>query len=140
MKRSEVSARVRGVVEGLASRLNPDPAAEQPFGERSVTDEITDLMSASGLSAEDACDAFALELASGFNDHRYSFELCDEIVNSLYNWILVNEGARDMPTTFWRVFDAFDAGEFHHPGDASDVDPVERYTRPTIRDVLGTHD
>jgi hypothetical protein len=37
----------------------------------------------------------------------------------------------------WSVYLAFDAGEYYHPGDSREVDPVAEYTWPAIREIVG---
>jgi len=133
---SAVELRVRAIVEGLAERHVPGLDVPEPFGEGSVWEEIDDLLSETDLSPEEACDAFAAELAAGFGDSRLSYDLCDAVVNALFAWITTDKDHRTIPASFWEVFNAFDEGEYRHPGDADDVDPSEKYTRTQIRDFL----
>ena len=39
------------------------------------------------------------------------------------------------PKLFWRVYEAFDAGELHRKPDKSD-DPVSEFTDPEIADIV----
>jgi len=41
-----------------------------------------------------------------------------------------------LPDPAYPIYLAFDAGEYHHSGDALEVDPEEKYTRPEIDRVL----
>jgi hypothetical protein len=57
-------------------------------------------------------------------------------MNELYGYSYLDV-VRGMPPFAWEVFNAFDAGEYHHSGDTPDSDPEELYTKPRIREVLG---
>jgi|GEM_PF-2262338 len=77
-------------------------------------------------------DQIAIYLATGFNTGALEYGFCDSIVNSLFHIAIEGEP----PDLLWSVYLAFDEGEYHHPGDAADVDPIEAYTRPMILEVL----
>ena len=81
------------------------------------------------------CDEIATLLAQGYARRELSFELCDGIVNGLYPAILELE-VPWMPTLFYDVFVAFDAGEYPHAEDDPGVSPVRKYTDPAIRDIV----
>jgi hypothetical protein len=78
-------------------------------------------------------DRIALYLARGFHNAELDFEFCDAIVNDMFGIIISTpEGPPDL---FYEVYNAFDAGEFTHAGNR-DENPVEVYTRPTIREIV----
>ena len=81
-------------------------------------------------------DLLALRLASGFYRDEFPFSFCDRIVNDIHGVITLADEAR--PDLFWSVFSAFDAGEFNH-GNNRNEDPVAKYTRPLIAQVLAKH-
>lgn len=78
-------------------------------------------------------DAFARHLAVAFHERRLPFAFCDAVMNDLHTVI---SNADDMrPDLFWKVFLAFDAGEFHRRDDKSD-DPVADHTQPAIAAIV----
>ena len=83
-------------------------------------------------------DALAAELARGYSEKRYSFDFCDTVVNQLYAVMIskqLHEPAPPWPKLFSRVFEAFDAGEFHRSADKSD-NPVADFTDPDIAEII----
>jgi len=78
-------------------------------------------------------DQIALHLALGFHASELPFAFCDAVVNDLH--VVITFANEDRPDLFWRVFLAFDGGEFHHHSNR-DEDPVETYTRPMISRIV----
>ena len=78
-------------------------------------------------------DQVAHYVASGFNDHELPFWFCDAIVNDIHGIITLADEIR--PDLFWRVFLAFDAGEYYRREDGKQ-DPVVKYTRPLIEQII----
>jgi hypothetical protein len=81
----------------------------------------------------DLYNQIAARLAFGFHDAEFSFSFCDAVVNDIHAVITLSD--EDRPDLFWRVFLAFDAGEFYHDGNR-DQDPVDTYTRPEIARIV----
>ena len=83
-------------------------------------------------------DGIGAELARGYHGRLYSFDFCDRVVNDLYGAMIIkqsNEPPPPWPQLFWRVYEAFDAGEFHRKPDKSD-DPVAEFTDPEIANIV----
>src|SRR5665213_3539834 len=81
-------------------------------------------------------DLLALRLAHGFHRGEFPFAFCDWIVNDIHGVItMANE---DRPDLFWNVLLAFDAGEYYHDNNRNE-DPVAKYTRPLIAQIVGRH-
>lgn len=78
-------------------------------------------------------DAFARHLAVAFHQRRLPFAFCDAVLNDLETVITMADDVRS--DLFWRVYLAFDAGEYHRSADKSD-DPVAEHTEPTIADIV----
>jgi hypothetical protein len=95
--------------------------------------EIAEWSEMTGLLRSDLYDALALGLALGFHNHSFDFGFCDQVVNNLHAVISVQN--EDRSELFWKVFLAFDAGEFCPNGDRS-IDPVEAFTRPQIAQIV----
>ena len=89
------------------------------------------------IEAETALyDSIAAELARGYFEGRYSFTFCDDVVNALYHLMIsrqAEEPPPPWPKLFWRVYEAFDAGELASP---SAPDPVKTYTDPEIAEIV----
>lgn len=83
-------------------------------------------------------DSVGAELARRYFEKRYSFDFCDAVVNKLYVLVIakqVRNPTPPWPKLFWRVFEAFDAGEFHRSADKSD-DPVANFTDPEVAEII----
>jgi hypothetical protein len=78
------------------------------------------------------------ELARGYDEKRYSFAFCDTVVNQLYALMISKQHADPpppWPKLFFRVYEAFDAGEMHRRADKSD-DPISELTNPEIAEIV----
>lgn len=80
-------------------------------------------------------DGFARYLAIGFHERRLAFSFCDAVINDLHAVIVDADDRR--PPLFCKVFEAFDAGEFHRRHDRSD-EPVTVHTETTIAAIVPT--
>jgi len=109
----------------------PD-AVSQPPGRLSTID-VERWSRAIGHTTSDLYDQIAARLACGFHTSELTFTFCDAVVNEIHAMIrLRGEGPSDL---LWKVFLAFDSGEFSHDGNR-DQDPVETYTRPEIARIV----
>jgi hypothetical protein len=86
-----------------------------------------------GVSRAELYNLIAMYLAEGFNNSELSFDFCDSIVNDIHRVITFANEAR--PDLFWKVFLAFDEGEYYHDNDFTQ-DPVDVYTRPLIARIV----
>jgi len=114
-----------------AARANPEKHAE-----------IMAHCAAPQIDPADFCNEFALSIANGFNNGQLTYEFCDDAMNYLFGFMThppVFGADKDMPEPAFTIYEAFDAGEFTRPGDAPDVDPVEKYTKPLIKEVLAQY-
>ena len=78
-------------------------------------------------------DEIAMYLARGFHTSRLTFAFCDAIVNDIHGVIVSTDEHR--PDLFWKVFLAFDEGEYCH-GNNREEDPQQIYTRPMIARII----
>lgn len=109
---------------GLASKDPPTPISP------------TDLTNWSGSARNDAFyNSIALNLARRYRAGTLSYSVCGTIVNDL--WSVLGEYLDELalPSPFFEIFIAFDAGEFHRMADSSD-NPEQDYTIPMIDNVL----
>jgi hypothetical protein len=89
---------------------------------------------AQNLKFDDVCNTIALAIARRFNDCAMTYEDTDGVSNALMIARITDEPSACLPEPAWTIYLAFDAGEYTR-GDGSD--PVERFTRPLIRQALG---
>jgi len=85
-----------------------------------------------------AFDALSISVARRFSAGALTYEAADQIMNGVYGYAVkramkLNEV---LPSLMLRVYEAFDAGEYVHRGDSREVDPVAKYTRPAIQELL----
>lgn len=90
------------------------------------------------LTVSEFLDRFGLEIARKYDSGMLFYSFCDDIVNEL--WVMLLDWmdkpmAEPWPNTFYEVFDAFDAGEFHRLADRSD-DPIADFTKPLIAEIV----
>jgi hypothetical protein len=81
------------------------------------------------------CIAFARYVAENYVSGVLEFSVADQAMNELYAYSY-HDADRGMPELAWEIFHAFDEGEYRHAGDAPDVEPIEKYTRPQIIEIL----
>ena len=86
-----------------------------------------------GIRRAELYDRIAIHLARGFNCSELSFKFCDAIVNDVHRVITFAD--EDRPDLFWRVYLAFDEGEYYHR-ENREQDPVAEYTRPQIAQIV----
>ena len=85
------------------------------------------------ISRSELYDHIAIYLARGFDSLELPFQFCDAVVNDIHRVITFADDVR--PDLFWKVFNAFDEGEYYHEGNR-EQDPVEVYTRPQIAEIV----
>lgn len=100
-----------------------------------LLDEIQALVSSQGSSSEAALNALSIDIARRYMNDDLSFELADSLMNLL--WAFTIECEDRIPSVLYSVYEAFDAGEYHHREDAPGVDAEKKYTRPQIALILG---
>lgn len=114
-----------------ASRPDEDPVRVHPLDHASVEDVRRML----GLGPGAFFDHFARRVALAFDAGEIGFVQADAAMNALDAYCLDHYDVT-LPPYAREVYGAFDEGEYRHDGDDAGVDPVEKYTRPAIRDIL----
>jgi hypothetical protein len=100
-------------------------------------DAFYDFCTSQNVKFDDLCNTIALAVAKRFNDSAMTYDDADGVLNALSGLMIAHvtkEADAHLPEPAWTVYLAFDAGEYDR-GDGSD--PVERFTRPLVRKVLG---
>jgi hypothetical protein len=92
---------------------------------------------AGSASSSEFYNAIAFRIAEQYHSGALSYTVCDHIMNDL--WEVVKDCFtpvhKEVPTLFYDVYLAFDAGEYYRTADRSD-DPVAEHTKPMIEEIL----
>ena len=122
---------ILSLVERVARRQGPSDDAD-----------LREYCAATQSSQREFSNRMALALARGFQDGSLGYEFCDEALNYLFNFIMEPqflESAEGLPQPAFGIFQAFDTSEYYRGSEPPEVDPVERYTRPRIAEILREH-
>ena len=88
-------------------------------------------------------NSFSLIIAKLYIKNEIKFELADGAMNYIFGFmtddIFMNFSGNYIPSPAIDIYDAFDAGEYHHSGDSDDICPIEKYTKPHLIEVLETY-
>jgi hypothetical protein len=114
-------------VEKYLAELTEKCAKEEPVGSAEI-DRICQL---SRSTRPHVYDLIAAYIAREFTSGRLRFDDADAVANFLWT-----ESAFCLSGFAKDVFLAFDDGEFLPRGDSTGTDPVEKYTRPQLLDLL----
>ena len=92
----------------------------------------------SGIEEAGLYDEIAAKIALGYSQSRYSYEVADFVVNTL--WINDIRGCGSeleipQPHLLCKVYDAFDAGEMTNPSLPMN-DPIKAYTDSMIANIV----
>jgi len=88
-----------------------------------------------GWSIERMCNELAVAIAREFMAGRSDFSSADVAMNWLRSYSFQVEGT-SLPEPCDEIYLAFDAGEWKCSSDPPDLDPVEAYTRPRLKEIL----
>ena len=92
------------------------------------------------MPAPKMVDVFSVFVARAYARGDIPFEDADTIMNAIFDVAVSTrfwaEHDRVVPPHMMEVYQAFDAGEYFHPGDEPDVNPESKYTKPLIADFL----
>ena len=92
-----------------------------------------------GLSGDEFCNRFSLNVARRYQNGNATFDGCSCVMNALF-------GIACAPTSpmfeqigsevWFAVYQAFDEGEYQHPGDDAIAMAEVKYTQPLIASIL----
>ena len=102
-------------------------------------DQVSEILNNPKDFPSELIDKIALETAIKYWNGKITYQVGDYIMNHVYGFWLWNECYFKnfiFPKTAQECYDAFDSGEFNHTGDSSEIDPVEKYTKPQIEKLL----
>ena len=99
-------------------------------------DDFVRCASVMGVDTPGVFNAVLLQIASRFNDNVMSFEDADCAMNNIWpimlDYVMKHDSVLIEPC--YSIFLAFDEGEYIHGPHGTD--PVERFTKPAIADIL----
>jgi hypothetical protein len=115
--------------------MDLDRLIEVAFARTPTSAEIEEAANSERIPMEEALDRFARRVAERYLDGVYSFGDSDMAMNNLFAWSTAVTGS-GLPEFAWKVFGAFDAGEFTRPGVPEDQQG-ELLTRRLLSGWLG---
>lgn len=114
-------------VSGLAAIASALP-------ERAIS--VDDLLRLSGgMIDQDFHNLVALKVARKFQAGAISYIVCGVVMNDLWSIFIVGSQEGAIPSPFYEIYEAFDAGEYYRTEDHSD-DPAQDHTVPMIEEIL----
>lgn len=89
-----------------------------------------------GGSPEAVLNELSLAVAEGYLSGTLSYEFYDGVMNGIANAIVDLEMIGEFPQPAYAFYQAFDLGEWVRSSDSLDVDPGEKYTAPTVLEIM----
>ncbi len=83
---------------------------------------------------DEACNVLSVGVARRLVAGTLEYSEADDIMNWVWSYMLHDNA--DVPQPAFRIYEAVDAGEYRHPGDSEQIDPVKKYTLPWLREIL----
>jgi len=91
----------------------------------------------SGLTREEAFNSLSISVARRYQSQSLTYEEADYAANLIWSAMVQDCVDREDQGGFaqpaYDIYEAFDAGEYDH-GDGDD--PIEKYTKPRIKEIL----
>ncbi len=78
------------------------------------------------------CDHFARHVGERYLACSLTYEVADRAMNGLYVYCYHLDVDRGMPDYAFRMFNAFEEGEYVHDGDTPETIQHERYVKPLV--------
>lgn len=88
------------------------------------------------VSPETVLNELSLAVAEGYLSGTLSYEFCDGVMNGIVNAIVDLGMAGELPQPAFALYQAFDLGEWVRSSDSPDATPGEKYTAPTVEQIL----
>src|SRR5688500_9857022 len=120
----------------LSVWMDIDRLIELAFDRTPTPAEVEDVASSERISLQEVLDRLARRVAERYLEGVYSFGDADMAMNNLFAWATAVTGT-GLPEFAWKVFGAFDAGEFERPG-AREGEQGEALTRVLLSGCLQT--
>ncbi len=98
--------------------------------------DLESICSEFGVSPETVLNGLSLTVAESYLSGTLSYEFCDGVMNGIANAIVDLGMAGEFPQPAFALYQAFDLGEWGRSSDSPEVDPGEKYTAPTVLEIL----
>lgn len=89
------------------------------------------------MDSTDILNEMALAVGEGYLSHAMTYEFCDGVMNGIANAIFEVGMVADFPQPAFALYQAFDQGEWVRSNDPPGTDSGEKYTRPSVVEILG---
>lgn len=101
--------------------------------------EIEEILNYPSIFPSKIIESLSIKIAHNYCKKDLDYSTANDLISNLFGYYLTNENFfknYTFPEVSWEIFNAFDAGEYHHKGDDKEVDPVEKYTYTEIENIL----
>ena len=98
--------------------------------------DLESICSEFGVSPETVLNELSITVAEAYLSENLSYEFCDGVMNGIANAIFDLGVAGELPQPAFALYQAFDLGEWVRSSDSPDTDPGEKYTTPTVLEIL----
>ena len=92
---------------------------------------------AAGCSRHELLNSLAMQVAHRYSSKEWDFSTADAAINTIWSVSVADASEQGdgftLPELVFRIYEAFDAGEYDH-GDGAD--PVAKYVDPQIKRIL----
>ena len=108
-------------------------------GTEDPTDVVHAVILGQAAGFAGACNEISVRTAQRLLNGSLSFRDADEVMNWVWSYVvgwLAAETERPLPEPMYSIYDAVDAGEYAHHGDAPGTDPVLTYTMPALESIV----
>jgi len=117
------------MIDALIERLHNSVIERSKFGT---------LCAEANFTPDEMYNRIAIKVAEGFISGDIDFAYGDAVMNNIWSLMVadvaVQEGGSALAEPAFAIYEAFDAGEWDH---GEPCDPVEKFTRPQLRKILG---
>lgn len=91
-------------------------------------------------SPTEMINELSLDIAKAYSREEVSYNLADDLMNQIWAYMLedpfLTATNNFIPSPAYDIYDAFDSGEWRRKKDDSGIDPVKKYTDPTINKII----
>lgn len=101
--------------------------------------EIEEILNYPSKFPSEIIENLSIKIAFNYWKKNIEYFTANELISILFGYYTTNENFFNnytFPNFSWDIYNAFDAGEFHHKEDDKNVNPVEKYTNTEIQNIL----
>lgn len=98
--------------------------------------DLESICSEFGVGPETILNELSLTVAEGYLCGTLGYEFCDGVMNGIVNVIVDLGMIGEIPQPAFALYQAFDQGEWGRSSDSPDTDLGEKYTTPTVLEIL----